>query len=153
MSASPTPDKKGPFGKITSYVVDGTNLDIAATLAWAKASGSVVERHGPYYVREDLYNRAKIQQEKLGSGSVKYFSASTPSSRQTNATNGVHAISDILCNGDQFDKFLLTGNNKGRDASAILKVYFEKEGYLEARYRNETELLKEFDLQSVRRLD
>jgi hypothetical protein len=136
-----------------NVVEDGVNLDIASTMAWAKSKNCTIERHGPYYIKEELYTRAKKQEQKLCQGSVKFKSADTPQSRQANAVNNIHAISDMLCNGDQFDKYLVTGRSRGRDASAILKVYFDKRGYIEGKYNNEAELLREFDLTAVRRLD
>jgi hypothetical protein len=129
----------------------GINLDIPTTLAWAKANNAIVERHGPYYITETLYARAKAQVEKLHDGTVQ-FKLLDQNMRPDIATNSVHAISDITCNGDKFDKFLIqTGT--GRDASAVLKVYFEREGFLDGKYKNDRDLAKQFDIVGIRRLD
>lgn len=129
----------------------GSNFDISATLKWANSVGASVDRHGPYYIKEDLYVRAKNQADRLNGGSVLYKTVDD-GLRPNSATNSVHAISDILCD-DKFDNFLVTDRQHGRDAAATLKVYFDKEGFVDGRYKNDKQLLSEFDLHRVRRID
>lgn len=129
----------------------GVNLDIQTTVGWARNNGMVVERFGPYYCTENLYQRAKTQVNKLNTGFVQYKLLDN-NLRPDTATNSVHAISDILCNGDRFDKFLVqTGS--GNNASAVLKTYFEREGFIDGKYKNENELLSQFEIQHVRRFE
>lgn len=144
--------KSGRISTFSRSPEIGENMSIADTLAWANSVGATVERFGPYYIKEELYQRAKFQEERLTAGHVRYKVVDT-GMRPNNATNCIHAISDILCNGDQFDKFLVTGRNRGRDAAAVLKTYFDQEGYIDGRYRNDAELQRQFNLQSIRRID
>lgn len=139
------------FNPVFPQAEQGLNADLATTLAWAKTNKARVERVGPYYVKEDLYNRAKQQATRLNSGFVQYKSLDS-GLRPDSASNAVHAISDILCNGDGFDVFLVQAGN-GSDANMVLKTYFEREGYLSSKYQNDKELLQQFDLQFVRRID
>ena len=129
----------------------GVNLDLAKTIEWAKVNNCRLERVGPYYIHEDLYNKAKKQVERLALNAVQY-KENDSGLRPDSATNSVHAISDILCNGDKFDVYLVN-TGKGRDANLILKTYFDTEGYLDGKYRNDKDLLKEFDLQHIKKID
>lgn len=130
----------------------GQNMSLSETMNWSRSVGAVVEMFGPYYVKEELYHRAKFQEERLNAGHVRYKVADN-GMRPNSATNCIHAISDILCNGDQFDKYLITGKNRGRDATAVLKVYFDKEGYIDGRCRRDADLIQQFALQGIRKAD
>lgn len=138
------------FNPIFPQAEQGLNADLPTTLSWARTNKARVERVGPFYVKEELYEKAKNQAARLNSGFVQYKSIDT-GLRPDSASNSVHAISDILCKGDGFDVFLVRAGN-GTDASLILKSYFEREGYLNGKYQND-KFLKQFDLQYVRHID
>ena len=63
-----------------------------------------------------------------------------------------HAISDIIVE-DGEHPFLLTGTRRGRDAAKNLAVYFRMTGLMEVTKEYKGDLLEQFNLQHVKRLD
>ena len=128
----------------------GKNLDLVQSLEWAESRHAVVEMAGPFPISEDLYNHAKCHQDLLESGCVQYKLFDT--GYRPYATNCIHAISDIIVE-DGEHPFLLTGTRRGRDAAKNLAVYFRMTGLMEVTKEYKGDLLEQFNLQHVKRLD
>jgi hypothetical protein len=129
---------------------EGVNMDLGETFRWARRNDAEIERFGPYVIDADLYNRAKVQESKLKSGNLQ-FKFNDGTLRPNDATNNTHAISDLMCSGSQYDKFLVTGNNRGKEATAIVKVYFAD--YISKKMPEDQKLLQNLGCQGIRRID
>jgi hypothetical protein len=72
----------------------GTNLDLHATLRWVLSDEARVSMWGPFEIKEELYERARHQANRLESGTVRYKAVDTgyPTERVTNC---IHAIGDL----------------------------------------------------------
>jgi altronate dehydratase len=102
-------------------------MNLANTLAWAKSVGSKIEKFGPYTITESMYQLAEKQKKKLELGHIKY-KANDRGLRPDIASNCIHAISDIVCR--QENEILITGTNRGFDATKILVEYLKKKKYI-----------------------
>jgi hypothetical protein len=71
----------------------GVNLDLSATLGWARSVRARVSMWGPYRIEKELYQRALIQEERLRSGRVLYKAIDR--NYRPQASNCIHAVSDI----------------------------------------------------------
>jgi hypothetical protein len=100
--------------------VPGKNLDLAATLAWAKAEARVTA-WGPFEVKKELYDQAVKQIERLESGKLAYI-ALDGRSRGAGAVNCIHALSDL----DAKQAALNTGTAHGNAASLLVLGHFAK---------------------------
>lgn len=51
--------------RTNNVIEDGINLDIPGTVAWANSKSYTIERHGPYYIKEELCynNEAELLRE------------------------------------------------------------------------------------------
>jgi hypothetical protein len=90
----------------------GKNLDLPATLAFAKSLGTQVSSWGPFAIKKELYDRALKQIELLNSGKIAYI-ALDRRFRGQGASNCFHAISDL----DTDNGLLDTGTSHGKEAS------------------------------------
>jgi hypothetical protein len=97
----------------------GVNLDLAASLRWARSLGARVCRWGPFEIRQDLYDRAQAQIARLSTGAVEYKVVDL-GLRPQRASNCVHAVSDIAAD----DGLLETGLDYGEEASYLVACHF-----------------------------
>lgn len=76
----------------------GVNLDLPATLQWAREHDLCVSMWGPYQIDHCLYERALEQKGHLENGAVRYkaIDAGYPT---TEVSNCIHALSDIALDG------------------------------------------------------
>jgi hypothetical protein len=87
----------------------GVNLDLSATLRWARSLGAGASRWGPFQVRKELYDRARAQIARLESGAVWYKTIDGgPAPHQV--SNCIHAVSDIDADGGPLDTGLAFGD-------------------------------------------
>jgi hypothetical protein len=98
----------------------GANLDLPATLAWARSLGSWVTRWGPFEVHKELYDRAVAQEARLRSGAVQYKVLDC-GLRPSEASNCIHAVSD-LAGGALLD----TGAAYGEEASCLVAHHLRR---------------------------
>src|SRR5262245_43543326 len=73
----------------------GKNLDLNASLAWAKAVNSQITMWGPFAIKKELFEKAKARVQLLEGGKLGYI-ALDAGHRGNDASNCVHAVSDIL---------------------------------------------------------
>jgi hypothetical protein len=71
----------------------GVNLDLSATLDWARSVGARVTMTGPYRIQKELYDRALAQEERLRTGRVQYKAIDRNFRPQ--ASNCIHAVCDV----------------------------------------------------------
>ena len=98
----------------------GVNLDLSATLRWARSVGARVSMWGPYRIEKELYDRALTQEERLRSGRVLYKAIDM--NYRPQASNCVHALSDI----DTDNGFLNVGLEWGEAASRDVANYLRR---------------------------
>ncbi|MFL5339676.1 MAG: hypothetical protein ACJ8F7_05865 [Gemmataceae bacterium] len=103
------------------YPQAGTNLNLPASLQWAKSVDSKVTMWGPYEVRKPLYDMAVQQANKLSSGGLEY-QLNDRRSRGQGAANCIHALSDL----DVLQPPLETGTECGNDATLLVLTHFRK---------------------------
>jgi hypothetical protein len=101
--------------------VPGVNLDLAATLKWAKANGGSVTAWGPFETTAELYALASKQIERLTSGQISYI-ALDQRLRARGASNCIHAVSDA----DTTQDLLMTGTAYGEAATTMVLRHFNK---------------------------
>jgi hypothetical protein len=98
----------------------GVNLDLRATLDWAKSVRSRVSMWGPIAIRKDLFDKAVARQQQLESGVIEYLCVDRRY-RGELASNCIHAVSDL----DRDEPSLDTGANRGRAASEMVVSHFQ----------------------------
>jgi hypothetical protein len=89
----------------------GVNLDLSATLGWARSVRARVSMWGPYRIAKELYDRVLTQEERLRSGRVLYKAIDR--NYRPQASNCIHALSDI----DIDNGFLHVGPEWGEAAT------------------------------------
>jgi hypothetical protein len=75
----------------------GHNIDLPATLSWARENGVGVSMWGPYQIEKELYDRACNRLMELESGKVRY-KAIDSGFRAARVSNCIHSLSDIAIN-------------------------------------------------------
>jgi hypothetical protein len=98
----------------------GVNLDLSATLRWARWVGARISMWGPYRIGKELYDRALTQEERLRSGRVQYKAIDR--NYRPQASNCIHALSDI----DTDNGFLHVGPEWGEAASRDVANYLRR---------------------------
>jgi hypothetical protein len=78
----------------------GVNLDLPATLAWARQHDLCVSMWGPYQIDRCLYQRALAQKAHLDSGAVRYKAIDTgfPANEVSNC---IDAVGDLALDGSR----------------------------------------------------
>jgi hypothetical protein len=99
----------------------GVNLDLDASLRWARSVDARVSCWGPFRIRKELYDRALRQIARLQAGGVQY-KALDAGFRPHAASNCIHAVSDI----DQDNGLLDTGTADGEAASYLVVRHLER---------------------------
>jgi hypothetical protein len=97
----------------------GVNLNLNATLDWARSVESRVSMWGPFPIQREFYEKAVVRERQLESGIVRYLCRDQRYRGQT-ACNCIHAISDF----DVEKPSLNTGISHGKIASAMIVDYF-----------------------------
>src|SRR5438067_5317489 len=97
----------------------GVNLDLSATLRWARSVGARVSRWGPYRIEKELYDRALTQEERLRSGRVLYKAIDR--NYRPQASNCIHAVSDIDTDNGLFHVGREWGEAASRDVANHLR--------------------------------
>ena len=97
----------------------GVNLDLSATLRWARSVGARVSRWGPYRIEKELYDRALTQEERLRSGRVLYKAVDR--NYRPQASNCIHAVSDIDTDNGLFHVGREWGEAASRDVANHLR--------------------------------
>ncbi len=90
----------------------GKNLDLPATLKWAKSGKARIVAWGPYEIKKELFDKALQQIDRLNSGRIAY-KALDLRYRGGGASNCIHAVSDVDTEGG----LLQTGTAFGEAAS------------------------------------
>jgi hypothetical protein len=111
----------GEIRAVRFFSERGANLDLTATLRWARTLGARVCRWGPFQIRKELYDRARAQIARLETGLVEY-KVVDGGLRPRLASNCVHAVSDI----DTDDGLLSTGLEYGEEASYLVACHFRR---------------------------
>ena len=99
----------------------GKNLDLAASLAFAKSLDAQVSSWGPFAIKKELYDRALKQIDLLNSGKIAYI-ALDRRFRGQGASNCIHAVCDV----DADKGFLDTGTAYGNEASQEAVSHLER---------------------------
>jgi hypothetical protein len=97
----------------------GVNLDLSATLNWARSVGARVSMGGPYLIQKELYDRALVQEERLRSGQVQYKAVDRNFRPQ--ASNCIHAVCDIDTDNGLFHIGREWGEDAARDVTNHLR--------------------------------
>ncbi len=97
----------------------GVNLDLSATLGWARSVGARVTMGGPYLIQKELYGRALAQEERLRSGRVQYKAVDRNFRPQ--ASNCIHAVCDIDTDNGLFHIGREWGETATRDVTNHLR--------------------------------
>jgi hypothetical protein len=93
----------------------GVNLDMNATLDWARSVHSRVSMWGPFAIQKELYEKAVVREGQLESGIVQYLCMDRRY-RNEFACNCIHAISDM----DRKEPMLDSGSSHGKAASETI---------------------------------
>lgn len=103
----------------------GKNLDLAASIDWARSVNAQITMWGPFAIKKELFDKAKAQEQLLEGGKIGYI-ALDGGHRGNGASNCVHAVSDIVP-----EPMLNTGTAHGNAASQMvlrhLSGFIEKE--------------------------
>jgi hypothetical protein len=99
----------------------GKNLDLAATLKWAKDTDARVVAWGPFEIKKGLFELARQQIDRLDRGGIGY-KALDLRFRGAGATNCIHAVSDT----DMENGFLATGTAFGEAASYLVLRHLQR---------------------------
>ena len=97
----------------------GVNLSIADSLQWAQSVGAVTTVWGPFEIRQELYERAAKQAARLNAGEALYL-CNDRRHRGTEATNCIHAVSDV----ETSEGLLMTGRQCGNAGSGAVIQHF-----------------------------
>jgi hypothetical protein len=99
----------------------GKNLDLAATLAYAKSLNAPVTSWGPFAVKKELYDRAVKQIDLLSSGKIAFIVLDRRF-RGKGASNCIHAVCDV----DTDNGFVQTGSVHGIPASQAALEHLDR---------------------------
>jgi hypothetical protein len=97
----------------------GVNLDLRATLDWARSVHARVTAWGPFAISKELYDKAVAREKQLNSGVVEYLCMDRRY-RGELASNCIHAISDLNPSILTLD----TGTAYGNSASEMIVDHF-----------------------------
>jgi hypothetical protein len=98
----------------------GKNLDLPATLQWARSMKARIVAWGPCEIKKELFDLARQQVERLDRGRIGY-KALDLRFRGAGASNCIHAVCDI----DTENGLLATGTAFGEAASFMVLRHLE----------------------------